>query len=64
MVDTYINDHHLDVADDQNSITVRLSNVDVTIGHSNGPAPTAVHSLSSAHVILMTEEKKKKRRRH
>jgi hypothetical protein len=49
---TYIDDDHLNVADDEHSISARLSDVDVTIGYSDGSSPAAVKSLGSAHVIL------------
>lgn len=64
---TYINDHHLYIADDEDSIFVGLRDVDVAICHGNGPSPAAVDSLGTANVVLQNarstqhQQKEKKR---
>ena len=50
--DTHIHDHHLNLADDQHSILVRLSHIHVTVGNIDSLAPTAVHSFVSTDILL------------
>jgi len=49
---SYINDDHLDVADDEDAILVWLRDVNVTIDHGDGTSPAAVDAFRSAHVVL------------
>lgn len=49
---THVNDHHLYVADDENTVFVGLRDVDVAIGHSDGSSPAAVDAFGAANVVL------------
>lgn len=49
---TYVNDDHLNFADDENSILVGLSNVNITIRNVNRTAPTARSVFFTANVFL------------
>lgn len=51
----YIDDDHLDIADDEHAVFVGLRDVDVTIGDGDGAAPAAVDALGSANVVLCTQ---------
>jgi len=50
--DTHIHDHHLNLADDQHSVLVRLSYIHVTVGNIDSLAPAAVHSFVSTDILL------------
>lgn len=50
--ETYIDNDHLYVADDEDSVLVGLCDVDVAIRDSDGPSPAAVDSLGPANVVL------------
>lgn len=52
--ETYVNDDHLYVADDEDSVFVGLRDVDVAICHSDGSSPAAVDALGAANVVLHT----------
>ena len=55
--ETYVNDDHLDVADDENAVLVGLRDVDVAICNSNGSSPAAVDALGAANVVLHAKRK-------
>jgi hypothetical protein len=50
--ETYVNDDHLYVADDENAVFVGLRDVDVAIRHGDGTSPAAVDALGAANVVL------------
>ena len=57
--ETYVNDDHLYVADDEDSVFVGLRDVDVAICHSDGSSPAAVDALGAANVVLHTHRERK-----
>ena len=52
---TYVDDDHLYVADDEDSVFVGLRDVDVAIRDGDGPSPAAVDSLGPANVVLRND---------
>jgi len=50
--DTHIHDHHLNLADDQHSVFVRLSHIHITVGNIDSLAPAAVNSFVSTDIFL------------
>ena len=51
--ETYIDNDHLDIADDEYSVFVGLRDVDVTVGDSDSSSPAAVDSFGPANVVLL-----------
>lgn len=49
---THVNDDHLNLADDQNSVFKRLRDINVTVSHVDCLAPTAVNTFVAANVFL------------
>lgn len=49
---THVNDHHLNLADEQYPIFERLRDVYIAVGHVDGLAPAAIDTFIATHVFL------------